>query len=1195
MKYTFQCISWYAGDRSEDESDSESEDNVDKSTQYKISIFGRCQDGKSICVHTDFNPYFFVEIPNNWTGSQLQFLKTALKRDMGKLSKELLGLSIVERKKFFGFTNEETFKFARVQFSTHNAFKRASYIFKKPIQTATGKKLFQMYEANLDPMLRFCHVQKVETAGWASVDAKNAIEVEQTTYCDIEISVPNWRDIVTEQIESIGPIVQASFDIETYSHDGGFPDPKEEQCPVIQIATTFQRFGESEPYKRVLISLGTCDPIDDVEVVQCKTEKRVLEKWSKLIRDEDVDILIGYNIWGFDLHYMYVRAELTNANQFFELGRIIGKKSENKKASFSSGAYGDSDYEMVDTIGRFQIDLLVIMKREHKLRSYSLNAVAEHFLKDKKVDMPYKEMFKKYKGNSKDRQEIGIYCVKDTDLPLALINKLAIVPNLVEMAKATWVPLSFLIERGQGIKVFSLICNTTRDENMLVITPNKDRWDCPKCNNSNGNNEEKCKKCNTEKPGEDTYTGATVLKALSGAYMEHPITGLDFASLYPTIMRANNLCHSTFVNNEQYDNIPGVEYLESNGFKFVQSPEGILPKLLRTLAQNRKKAKKDMAQAKKNGDMFMYSVYNGKQLAFKVTMNSIYGFTGANVGFLPCKPVASTTTAIGRDMIEQTKNLVEEWYPGSTVVYGDSVTGDTALLIKKNDHVETCRIDKLCDRFKRRSDGKEYAHLSHPIEVWSDAGFTKIENVIRHKVTKKIYRVVTHTGIVDVTEDHSLLLENGEEISPKQICLDTKLMHHDIVNALSEYDTVLEDEAALLGEANIKVVPGVILNAKRESKQAFWNAYCRTHGLRTIKGKELALGIFAIGTSLGYNIFITPKSLMSNIYSLELVNSKSTDTTKIKKIISHKLEETYVYDLTTSNSHFHVGPGNMIVHNTDSVMVKFNTGGLVGDAALKKSFELGEEAADKISATFKKPIELEFEKVYSPYLLFSKKRYAGLMYTNPDKPDYIDAKGIQLVRRDNCQYVTKVSEKILNSIMYSKNTETAIQIAQQAAEDLLNYKVSIPDLIVSKSLRRIGYVKTKEEIPPGKKSVKCDGFYLTHEYANANQPHLTVARKREEREAGTGPKSGDRVPYVFIDTKNKKDLQYLKAEDPDYAIEHNLKPDVVYYLEHGLQSPLESLFELFLDNPNETLFSKAAKKFEKKKNAQVDIYEFLGI
>ena len=163
------------------------------------------------------------------------------------------------------------------------------------------------------------------------LEKEDTIDIEHTTYCDIEIYVPQWRDVKHDPTPGIAPLIQASFDIETYSYDGSFPDPNEERCPCIQIATTLQRFGEKEPYKRHLISLGTCDPIEGVDVIECKTEKKVLETWSKLIREEDVDIMIGYNIWGFDLHYMWTRATMVDAKKFFELGRYIGKKSENKQ------------------------------------------------------------------------------------------------------------------------------------------------------------------------------------------------------------------------------------------------------------------------------------------------------------------------------------------------------------------------------------------------------------------------------------------------------------------------------------------------------------------------------------------------------------------------------------------------------------------------------------------------------------------------------------------------------------------------------------------------------------------------------------------------------------------------------------------------------------------------------------------------
>ena len=103
----------------------------------------------------------------------------------------------------------------------------------------------------------------------------------------------------------------------------------------------------------------------------------------------------------------------------------------------------------------------------------------------------------------------------------------------------------------------------------------------------------------------------------------------------------------------------------------------------------------------------------------------------------------------------------------------------------------------------------------------------------------------------------------------------------------------------------------------------------------------------------------------------------------------------------------------------------------------------------------------------------------------------------------------------------------------------------------------------------------------------ASQPHLTVAQKIESRRKGTGPKSGERVPYVFIDTGNAKDKQFLKAEDPDYAKENNLTLDCKYYLEHALLSPIKSLFELFLDNPKEELFGEFLPKKRTRKKKEV--------
>lgn len=140
--------------------------------------------------------------------------------------------------------------------------------------------------------------------------------------------------------------------------------------------------------------------------------------------------------------------------------------------------------------------------------------------------------------------------------------------------------------------------------------------------------------------------------------------------------RGWTLDFSTLVIDAKYADAPGVHYYEvdtdQGHFKFAQGQPGVLPELLKDLAAFRKAAKKKMAEAKARGDTFAAALHNGEQLAFKVTMNSAYGFCGATKGFLSCVPIAASVTATGRQMIAKTKGLVEQMLPGSRVVYGDT-------------------------------------------------------------------------------------------------------------------------------------------------------------------------------------------------------------------------------------------------------------------------------------------------------------------------------------------------------------------------------------------------------------------------------------------------------------------------------------------------------------------------------------------
>ena len=114
--------------------------------------------------------------------------------------------------------------------------------------------------------------------------------------------------------------------------------------------------------------------------------------------------------------------------------------------------------------GRFIFDLFHEVKKGYKLDSYKLDNVSKLYLGDNKIDMPPKEMFARFVEEDPVKlREVAEYCIKDTLLPHRLLSKLCILINLLEMAKATWVPLCYLVERGQQIKVFSQLTKKARE------------------------------------------------------------------------------------------------------------------------------------------------------------------------------------------------------------------------------------------------------------------------------------------------------------------------------------------------------------------------------------------------------------------------------------------------------------------------------------------------------------------------------------------------------------------------------------------------------------------------------------------------------------------------------------------------------------------------------------------------------------
>ena len=438
-----------------------------------------------------------------------------------------------------------------------------------------------------------------------------------------------------------------------------------------------------------------------------------------------------------------------------------------------------------------------------------------------KDDVSPQDIFNFQKGTDSQRAIIGKYCIQDCVLCLNIMDKIMVMPNNVGMSNVCIVPLSFIFLRGQMIKALSLVSKFCREAKFLLpVLPRVDP-DAPK----------------------ESFEGAVVLEPKPAIYSKNPVAVVDYGSLYPSSMIAENISHDTHVMDEKYLGEEGAERLKKMGLDFVDitydnylsemrgkqvikklhptipsvtcrfiqpaknddneiddSNRAILPQILLRLLGSRKATKKRM---EKETDPLKKSILDGLQLAYKLTANSLYGAIGARVSKIYFPEGAASTTATGRNMLMMAKGYVERTFPKAKIVYGDSVTGDTPILVRIEGKFAMMTIEELFQykNNNKQDDNKNYNQLiDSDIKVWTESGFTNVINVMRHKVEKPILRILTHTSCVDVTSDHSLLKENATEISPLDLSIGDKLLCSWPVVALENNNTTIsEEEAKIMG------------------------------------------------------------------------------------------------------------------------------------------------------------------------------------------------------------------------------------------------------------------------------------------------------------------------------------------------------------------------------------------------------------
>lgn len=582
----------------------------------------------------------------------------------------VLGGEIVYQKGCYGF-EAETRPFLKIILSrSYHALSAKTFLLNYRFKGLEMNEHHQgVYECMPNAVESAFHVLNLSGFEWYSIDGVDESVTECTVTAKKVIPIKSGTHANVEP-------VYFSFDIETLSRTGHTTPDKHPVC-VIAYETNI---GKQKCY--MLASPYHPDQVgeDEPDVRIFPTEYAMLEQLLKDIWEIDPDFICGFNSNHFDVPYVLTRMRLLNVPNWDQWTRLNGHRIQWQTQMSGNKGSGGMATTVLNCPGRLYLDVLKMLKADITLRlnSYTLEEAAKHYGLPPKLDVPYYEIWDHFHGPPEKRRKLRDYCKLDVRLTTAIMDgKTKMVKDVVEYSKVFHIRGRDVLDKGISFKLFRMKGSDIQGEFLRQSAYSEQQADGT------------TKHCSIGKDHAPlNYQGLPLemklrkAKKYEGGYVKEPkpsfcrrwIGTLDFNSLYPSVMRARNICHTTLVCHGE--NVPTHE--APNGAKYVTQDvfEGIIPRLLKKLVEQRKASKDEMKLYEDGKDPDKHDMLNSKQNALKVAANSLYGQLGAVVSKLCQMMGADAVTSYGREYIlkvidfvttcEALKDLNPE------VMYGDT-------------------------------------------------------------------------------------------------------------------------------------------------------------------------------------------------------------------------------------------------------------------------------------------------------------------------------------------------------------------------------------------------------------------------------------------------------------------------------------------------------------------------------------------
>ena len=1206
MDPTFRIFDFnFYNQKAEEESASDEESNVYKDTQtFMIQMFGLNEQGKTCSIFVeDFRPFFYVMVNDSWNIPEKNNFLEHMKTKMGKYENSISDCIIIKRKKLYGFDGGKDHKFIKLEFTNLAAFNKAKNFWYSDYNN--GHTLLKdgyifnntntrLYEANIPPLLRFFHIRDISPSGWVSLPIKKIITVQRSlrkTTCDFEYII-NYKYVKpVNEMEVRVPYKICSFDIEASSSHGDFPVPK-------------------KTYKKLATNIVEYFEELDVELTKelCETTlKKILMSAFGYDKMNQIDIV--YPIGGIpskesveEMCKKWLATPVRNfvkTQEFQEANSLESLFSKMSHAVHEGDGDGDgetSDFTFYKKNVKTSIDkkctivdLICDKKfpRESKIEEIDNTLTPKENVKS--------NIFPKLEGdkvtfigstfmNYGDTEPYMNHCiVLNTCSNLPTENTIIETYNSEKEVLIAW---QKMIQRenpdiviGYNIFGFDYMFMFKRAEEnncveeFLKLSRNVDEICGTKIKDENGRDTGKYK---IEESSIQIASGQHDLRFIK-------MNGRLQVDLYNYYRREANLTSYKLdyvAGNFIGDFIKSVEHVKNETVIKTGNMTGLL-----TGSYVHFEEIGHSVDYYDDGAKFLVTYVNKSECKFKiegivnpdqskkvrwclakddVTPKDIFRMTNGS---------ADDRAVIAKYCIQDC-NLVHYLFNKSDILTGFiemakicSVPINFLVMrgqgIKLTSYIaKKCRekrtlmpviekggldegyegaivLDPKCDLYLDNPVAcVDYAslypssmiseNLSHDSKVWTkeyDLAGNLIEDCgEKDEDGNYIYDNLPGYEYVNMTYDTYQYVRKTPTSAAEKVKSGYKICRFaQFPEGKAIMPSILE-ELLVARKTTRKLIPQQtdefmkqVLDQRQLGYKVTANSLYGQCGAKTSTFYEK--DIAACTTATGRMLLTYAKRIIEECYGDSICNTKHYGKVKTKA--------EYIYG------------------DTDSVFFTFNLQTpegkpIRGKEALEITIELAQEAGHLASSFLKGPHDLEYEKTFMPFCLLSKKRYVGMLYeTDPNKCKRKEM-GIVLKRRDNAPIVKDIYGGIIDILMKEKNIGHAIEFLRTSLQNIVDEKFPIDKLIITKSLRS-GY-KNPQAIA-----------------------HKVLADRITARDPGNKPSSGDRIPFVYINTKNKKALQGEKIETPTFILENGLKIDYSFYITNQIMKPVQQVFALVLE------------------------------